>query len=130
VAANLIDNALKYGGRAELSLFTDGREVTVAVADEGPGLDAEELERVFAPFYRSDAARSMNQGGIGLGLPVSRSIARSHGGDVTLANRAGGLVAELTLPLAPSQSAPGTPYLRPFFPAGDSAREDEALKEP
>ncbi len=119
VATNLIDNALKYGRRAEVSLITKEREVTVAIADEGPGLSAEELERVFAPFYRSDAARSMNQGGIGLGLSVSRSIARSHGGDVRLTNRPEGLLAELTLPLAPSQSSPATPYLRPFFPSAD-----------
>lgn len=102
VATNLIDNALKYGHKAKVSLTSDGAEVTVAVADDGPGLDPEEIERVFLPFYRSDAARSMNLGGIGLGLPVSRSIARAHGGDVRLSNHGSGLCAQLTLPLAPA----------------------------
>lgn len=113
VATNLIDNALKYGRRAEVTLVSDGAEVMVSVADDGPGLDPEEIERVFLPFYRSDTARSMNLGGIGLGLPVSRSIARAHGGDVQLSNQASGLCARLTLPLAPgvagSRARPAEP---------------------
>ena len=126
VATNLIDNAIKYGRRAEVSLITNGREATVAIADEGPGLGADELERVFAPFYRSDTARSMNQGGIGLGLAVSRSIARAHGGDVRLTSRPEGLLAELTLPLAPAAIAPTTPYLRPFFASASGASGEDA----
>jgi signal transduction histidine kinase len=117
VAANLIDNAVKYGGRAEVSLQSDGADVTVAVTDDGPGLDPSEIERVFLPFYRSDAARTMNLGGIGLGLSVSRSIARAHGGDVRLFNRDHGLGAQLTLPLATSAAVRLDPK-RSLTPAG------------
>ncbi len=98
--ANLVDNALAYGVRAEVRLGTDGHSLTVVVADEGPGIPESELGRVFAPFYRLEISRSRRTGGTGLGLAVARDIARAHGGDVVLANRAGkGLAATLTLPL-------------------------------
>jgi signal transduction histidine kinase len=59
-----------------------------------------ELNRVFDPFYRREPSRSRQTGGIGLGLSVARSIARAHGGDVTLLNRAqGGLTARVVLPV-------------------------------
>lgn len=100
VLANLVDNALKYGERAHVRMFAEGDEVVAEIADAGPGLSEEELERVFLPFYRSGSARSQNKGGIGLGLAVSRSIARAHGGDVRLARQERGLKAQLRLPLA------------------------------
>lgn len=99
--ANLIDNALKYGGRADVSLSTanDG-ELLIAVADAGPGLPEAELEQVFEPFYRMESSRNRDTGGVGLGLAIVRQIARSHGGEVSLENRAaGGLRALLRLPL-------------------------------
>jgi signal transduction histidine kinase len=99
--ANLVDNALKYGGRAKLTLATEGGEAVVEIADEGPGLPETELERVFTPFYRAEAARTLDAGGVGLGLALARSTARAHGGDVVLWNRPeGGLTAEVRLPLA------------------------------
>jgi signal transduction histidine kinase len=68
------------------------------VDDDGPGLKAEEMERVFDPFVRLEGSRSRETGGLGLGLTLARAIARGHGGDVTLANRdGGGLRATLTL---------------------------------
>ncbi|MBE7219054.1 MAG: HAMP domain-containing protein, partial [Caulobacteraceae bacterium] len=101
VLANLVDNALKYGARAAVRLYVEGGDAVAEVADAGPGLPAEELERVFQPFYRAEASRTLNAGGIGLGLAVSRSIARSHGGDVRLKpGDAEGVVAQLRLPLA------------------------------
>lgn len=100
VVTNLVENALKYGKSAHVRLFTDGGEAVTEVLDSGPGLSEEELERVFLPFYRAEAARSLNKGGIGLGLAVSRSIARAHGGDVKLYQNGKGLVAQLRLPLA------------------------------
>ena len=100
VLANLIDNALKYGDRAHVRMFAEGDEVVAEIADAGPGLPEEELERVFLPFYRSGSARTLNKGGIGLGLAVSRSIARAHGGDVRLARNGQGLKAQLRLPLS------------------------------
>lgn len=101
VLTNLIDNALKYGERADVRLYRDGGDAVAEVVDHGPGLSPDELERVFLPFYRADQARGLNTGGIGLGLAVSRSIARAHGGDVLLASNDGaGLKAQLRLPLA------------------------------
>jgi two-component system OmpR family sensor kinase len=101
VLSNLVDNALKYGQRAEVRMYTEQGEAIAEVHDAGPGLPPEELERVFLPFYRSQSARTLNTGGIGLGLAVSRSIARAHGGDVRLYKNGGeGLVAQLRLPLA------------------------------
>ncbi len=98
---NLIDNALKYGKRARVSLAADAQAVTVAVVDDGPGIPDGELEKVFQPFYRVEPSRNRSTGGTGLGLAVVRSIARAHGGDVTLANRGeGGLSATVVLPRA------------------------------
>ncbi len=99
--ANLIANAVKYGGAARVKAFAlDGRAV-VTVEDDGPGLPEDELEAVFEPFHRAERSRSRETGGAGLGLTVARQAARAHGGDVTLSNRSGGgLLARLDLPLA------------------------------
>ena len=76
----------------------------VRIADEGPGLSDDERERVFEPFYRVETSRSRDTGGIGLGLSIARSIARAHGGDVTLEKGAlgAGLTAVVRLPVAMS----------------------------
>ena len=96
---NLVDNALKYGRRATLALDDDGKLLRIVVEDEGPGIPEAELERVFEPFHRVDSSRNRETGGVGLGLAIVRQIALDHGGEVTLANRAGGgLRAELRLP--------------------------------
>jgi signal transduction histidine kinase len=99
--ANLIANAVKYGGTARVKAFSaDGRAV-VEVEDDGPGLDEAELEAVFEPFHRGERSRSRETGGAGLGLTVARQAARAHGGDVVLIRRSeGGLTARLDLPLA------------------------------
>ena len=98
---NLIDNALKYGGNARVGLAADGRRVTATVADDGPGIPAQEMEKVFQPFYRVERSRNRETGGVGLGLAVARSIARAHGGEVTLFNRpGGGLTATVDMPQA------------------------------
>jgi len=98
VFANLVDNAVKYGGRVRVSLEATPERFIIAVEDDGPGIPDSEIGRVFEPFYRVETSRSRETGGAGLGLAVVRSIVRSHGGDVTLANRAqGGLRATVTL---------------------------------
>ena len=97
---NLVENAVKYGDRAQVRLFTDRQDVVAEIRDNGPGLPDEELERVFQPFYRAPAARASNKHGTGLGLAVCRSIARAHGGDVKLQRGERGLVAQVRLPLA------------------------------
>ena len=98
--SNLVDNALKYGRRAHVRVFSEGDEAVVEVRDEGPGLPEKELERVFTPFYRTDTARNLDDGGVGLGLAVARSTARAHGGDLLLRSDTRGLTAVTRLPLA------------------------------
>lgn len=98
--ANLLENAVKFGGRARARVFCDTAYAVVEIADDGPGIPPAEVERVFEPFYRREPSRSRKTGGIGLGLAVVRSIARGHGGDVALVNRSGGgLTARVQLPL-------------------------------
>lgn len=97
---NLVDNAVRYGGHARVRVGREGALAVIEVVDGGPGLPPEDLERVFQPFYRADASRNLESGGIGLGLPIARSTARAHGGDVELAPGRTGLVARITLPAA------------------------------
>jgi signal transduction histidine kinase len=98
---NVIANACKYAGGAQVSLAASGNAIVVAVDDEGPGLPEEELERVFRPFYRLEQSRSRDTGGVGLGLTVARTVFRGHGGDMTLANRPeGGLRVTIRLPVS------------------------------
>jgi signal transduction histidine kinase len=95
---NLIANAITFGSRAEVSV-EDGAELLVRVRDHGPGIPAEELERVFEPFYRLESSRNRDSGGTGLGLSIARDIAQAHGGSLRLSNLpAGGLEAVLRLP--------------------------------
>jgi signal transduction histidine kinase len=99
--ANLIDNAVKFAGNAEVSATRDGPFAVVTVADRGPGLPAEELETAFEPFRRGERSRSRQTGGAGLGLAVARQAARAAGGEVALVNPdGGGLEARLSIPLA------------------------------
>ena len=97
--ANLVDNAVKYGGVARASLRAAADFAVIEIEDDGPGVKIDEMERLFEPFYRHEPSRSRETGGIGLGLAVVRTIARAHGGDVTLQNRPeGGLIARVMLP--------------------------------
>jgi signal transduction histidine kinase len=97
--SNLIENAVKYGGGAEVTLTAEGERIVIAIEDHGPGIPRSEREKVFEPFYRIKASRNSETGGVGLGLAVARSIAREHGGDIVLvARNGGGLSARLELP--------------------------------
>ena len=92
---NLIDNALKYGKKAHLSIEDHPHAFVLMVDDEGPGVPAQRLEQVFEPHFRLAG----QQQGYGLGLGIARNIAHSHGGDVSLQNlRVGGLRVILRLP--------------------------------
>ena len=96
---NLVENAVRYGGSAEISLREDDRTVSIVVSDNGPGMPDEQIEAMFEPFRRLEDSRNRATGGKGLGLSIARSIARLHGGDVHLHNRKfSGLDAVLTLP--------------------------------
>lgn len=108
--SNLIDNALRYAGSdslVELALGTALGEFHIEILDRGPGIPADEVERIKRPFVRLEAARS-NTAGAGLGLAIVDRVARSHNGRLELQPRVGGgLVARLALPLKPS--APAAP---------------------
>ncbi len=98
--SNLLENAVKFGGRARTRVFRDANNAFVEIEDDGPGIPPSDREKVFEPFYRREPSRSRQTGGIGLGLAVVRSIARGHGGDVDLINRVGGgLTARVQLPI-------------------------------
>lgn len=99
VFANLVGNALKYGDTARVRLTVEGDETVVEIRDNGPGLDPNELERVFTPFYRGVEARTSSKQGVGLGLSSARSIVRAHGGDIRLSLPGQGLLAQVRLPL-------------------------------
>jgi signal transduction histidine kinase len=96
---NLLDNAIKYGKTARASVRMTPAAIEIAIDDDGPGIPADALARVFEPFYRVEDSRSRETGGVGLGLAIARSIVDAHGGVLTLANRPeGGLRATVTLP--------------------------------
>ncbi|WP_346911263.1 ATP-binding protein [uncultured Roseibium sp.] len=98
---NLLENAQRYGGGAAATLSRKGEMVEIVIDDNGPGIPEADLERVFNPFDRLETSRSRDTGGVGLGLPIARSILRAHGGDVSLSNRAeGGLRTLVRLPLS------------------------------
>jgi len=96
---NLVENAVRYGKRARIALEDSDDALRIRIRDDGPGIPRPELERVFEPFYRLEASRNRATGGTGLGLAIARTIARAHGGKVTLRNAdGGGLEALLLLP--------------------------------
>ncbi|MEM9838751.1 MAG: ATP-binding protein [Pseudomonadota bacterium] len=103
---NIVDNAVRYAGRAELSVMRQGGSVLFEVADRGPGVDPDALEQMQRPFTRAEGSRSRETGGAGLGLAIARAVAQAHGGALTLANReGGGLSVMLSLPLVRAETA-------------------------
>lgn len=96
---NMLQNAFKYGGSAEVSLQVQQAYIVITICDSGPGIAESQLEKVFRPFYRLDKARTSGAGGSGLGLAVARDIVRAHAGDIHLSNLPqGGLQVEISLP--------------------------------
>ena len=98
VIRNLIENAVRYAGGADVSLVRQGSTIRILVEDDGPGIPIDNIEDVFAPFVRLEGSRSRETGGIGLGLSIARAIARQHGGDIILSPREPGLQAAIVLP--------------------------------
>jgi signal transduction histidine kinase len=97
--ANIIDNACKYGGKAQIVVQDDERNMVIRVRDFGHGVPESELEKVFEPFYRLENSRSRDTGGTGLGLAIARNVAQLHRGQVSIRNHPdGGLEAVLALP--------------------------------
>ncbi|MEO0467548.1 MAG: HAMP domain-containing sensor histidine kinase [Pseudomonadota bacterium] len=123
ILINLVGNAMKFGGSpvkiAIRAFLDDSGCPVITIRDFGPGLAKSDLDRVFEPFFQSEADRGGEFSGTGLGLPLSRELARLHGGDVTLSSRPGaGATATIILPvkthIAPrSEGKAGPAILRP-----------------
>ena len=96
---NLIENAVNYGERAEVSLDCSERDAIVTIIDQGPGIPEAEYERVFQPFYRLEQSRSRDTGGAGLGLAIARTLVRAMGGDIQLARGPSGQGLQVTVTL-------------------------------
>jgi len=99
---NLVDNAKRHAhSQVRLSVRVDGATAVVTVADDGPGIDVVDADRLFERFARNEAARDRPSGGTGLGLAIVAEVARSHGGSVHFVEGGPGATAELRLPVAP-----------------------------
>jgi len=128
VVGNLLSNAIKFGGHGDITVklesageHVDRETVRIMVSDRGPGIAAEQMPRLFEPFYR--AAEAGGPGGTGLGLSISRQLARQMGGELELISRPGhGTTALLTLTLAAeSCSARAAQGNRHPVPCGEPA---------
>lgn len=103
---NLIDNAIKYSDYAYVALVPKAEGVEIFVRDSGPGIPEADLSRVFEPFYRVEASRNRETGGLGMGLSVARAIILEHRGRIALRNRQPhGLEVEIFLPYHQGGSA-------------------------
>jgi signal transduction histidine kinase len=99
--ANLIGNAVKYAGSADVGIHGGAKAILVTIIDHGPGIPFEDREAVFIPFFRGKPYRDTELGGAGLGLTIARTIIRAHGGEVALLDaEGGGLKVEVRLPKA------------------------------
>jgi CheY-like chemotaxis protein/anti-sigma regulatory factor (Ser/Thr protein kinase) len=113
IVNNLLSNAIKFTaekGEIAIALEEHGQDLHLTVRDNGSGIDAEKLERIFQPFEQADRQLAKSQGGLGLGLTIARAIAESHGGQLTAESpgRGRGATFTLQLPLAKEQSRPQT----------------------
>ena len=96
---NLVDNAIRYGQRAGISVRDDDRQLIIEVRDDGPGIPEALLARALEPFYRVESSRNAGTGGFGLGLSIAQTVAQAHHGQLLLRNgEPHGLVATLVLP--------------------------------
>ena len=101
VIANVVGNALRYGERAFIRTEAEDARTVLVIEDEGPGIPAEERERVFEPFHRLECSRNRDSGGTGLGLTIVRRLVERHGGSVELdTSPRGGLAVRVRLPRA------------------------------
>ncbi|MEO5715882.1 MAG: ATP-binding protein [Luteolibacter sp.] len=95
---NVIENGVRYGNRARVSVAASDDDLEILVEDDGPGIAVADREKVFDPFVRLEQSRNRSTGGVGLGLSIARSIIRRHGGDIELMDGSPGLRVRLHLP--------------------------------
>lgn len=111
VILNIISNSVKYteeGGHISVNAIRDGQELKISVADDGLGISAEDLPRVFERFYRVDKARSRAMGSSGLGLSISKQIIEEHHGKIDVQSELGsGTTMIITLPLVTHRGLAG-----------------------
>lgn len=97
---NIVSNALRYAKHVKVEAVRGRTSIEITIDDNGPGIPPDKYEDVFRPFFRLDESRNADTGGVGLGLSIARDVARSHGGDVTLAaSPFGGLRVIVRIPL-------------------------------
>ena len=96
---NLLDNAQKYAKNSVAQIDDSNEQLKIIVTDDGGGIPEETIEKIFEPYYRLEKSRNQSSGGTGLGLGISRNIARSHGGDITIQNTENGLQVYVFLKL-------------------------------
>jgi signal transduction histidine kinase len=110
ILINLLSNAVKFtppGGRIKISCAADENTVSISVEDNGPGIPADKIEAVFEPFVQLDRGLTRTTEGTGLGLPISRGLARGMGADITLKTEVGkGSTFTLMLPLVMIRATP------------------------
>jgi len=95
---NVIENAVRYGEFAHVSIGGTPSSIDIVVQDHGPGIPDDMKEKVFDPFFRLESSRSRETGGVGLGLSIARAIIRHHGGDIALSANDPGLKVVISLP--------------------------------
>ena len=87
---NLLENAVRYGSEVVVRVEDQADSLNIVISDRGAGIPQEQLEQVMEPFYRVEGSRNAETGGYGLGLSIAHTIARAHGGRLSLRNREGG----------------------------------------
>ena len=97
---NLIDNALKYANKVDITLHKKNTNIFISIDDDGPGISKDERDNVFKPFYKINKGRADSKSSVGLGLSIASDIIRSHGGNINLEkSKMGGLSAKIFLPI-------------------------------
>ena len=135
MVANIIDNAIKYGGVARLRVELENETIVLTVDDEGPGIPADQRKAMLEPFNRLETSRNRATGGAGLGLAVARSVAESHDGTIEIAEApGGGTRVRIGLPVfrpAPDERFSILPEHDRRHPAGHQRHEggDESVGE-
>jgi len=97
---NLLDNALKYASKVEISTNKKNSNLFIIIDDDGPGISKSEYENVFKPFYKIDKGRADSKSSVGLGLSIASDIIKSHGGNIKLEkSKLNGLRVKIFLPI-------------------------------